>query len=43
VSLIIENLFAFIDFLTGMQRCRKIFPLFVKPGNLCGDNMMFQN
>jgi len=43
VSIIIEKLFAFIDFLTGMQRCRKNFPLFVKPRNLGGDNMMFQN
>jgi len=25
------------------QRCRNIFPLFVNPGNLCGDNLIFQN
>jgi len=41
--IIIENLFAFIDFLTGMERSRIIFPLFVKSGNLCVDNMMFKN
>jgi len=38
-----KRLFAFIDFLTGMQRCRKIFPLFVKPGFFGGDHIMFHN
>jgi len=26
-----------------MQRCRKIFPLFVKPGFFGGDHIMFHN